>query len=195
IVSEPDRMSASLNFGMRLMMSREAFAKTGLMQIGSRGSQRYLFKLDPGAPPVAEIRRMIRRALPDALITDFRESHPIITEGLDRASTFLSLVSLIAMIVGAIGVAMAMHAHLQQKMDHIAVMKSLGATSGEIIRIYTLQTLMLGVAGGLAGVLVGRVVGQVFPLFIKKYFDLTPTMSWHIAAVGQRIRVGVLPTL
>ena len=42
---------------------------------------------------------------------------------------FLSLVSLIALIVGAIGVGMAMHAHLQQKMDHIAVMKSLGANS------------------------------------------------------------------
>ena len=55
---------------------------------------------------------------------------------------------------------MAMHAHLQQKMDHIAVMKSLGATSREIIRIYTLQTLMLGVVGGIAGVLVGRAVEQ-----------------------------------
>ena len=54
---------------------------------------------------------------------------------------------------------MAMHAHLQQKMDHIAVMKSLGATSTEIIRIYTLQTLMLGVVGGLAGVAVGRARG------------------------------------
>ena len=29
---------------------------------------------------------------------------------------------------------MAMHAHLQQKMDNIAVMKSIGATSREIIR-------------------------------------------------------------
>ena len=35
---------------------------------------------------------------------------------------------------------MAMHAHLQQKMDHIAVMKSLGGTSVEIMRIYMLQT-------------------------------------------------------
>ncbi len=195
IVSEPDRMSASFNIGLRLMMSREAFARTGLMQLGSRASQRYLFKLDAGAPPVEQVRRRIRRALPDAMIADFRESHPIITSGLDQATTFLSLISLIAMIVGAIGVAMAMHAHLQQKMDHIAVMKSLGATSGEIIRIYSLQTLMLGIVGGLAGVAVGRAVEQVFPLLIKRYFDVSTAMGWHLEAAGQGIAVGVLATL
>lgn len=195
IVSEPDRMSASLNIGLRLMMSREAFAQTGLMQLGSRASQRYLFKLEPNAPPVAQVRREIRRALPDAMLTDFRESHPIITSGLDQATTFLSLISLIALIVGAIGVAMAMHAHLQQKMDHIAVMKSLGATSREIIRIYTVQTLMLGVLGGLAGVAIGRVVEQIFPLLIRRYFSLDTTLSWHIEAAGQGIAIGVLTTL
>ncbi len=46
IAQEPDRMSASLNIGLRLMMSREAFAATGLMQVGSRAAERYLFKLD-----------------------------------------------------------------------------------------------------------------------------------------------------
>lgn len=196
IVSEPDRMSASLNFGMRLMMSREAFDSTGLQGLGSRGSQRYLFKLDAGAPPVERVRREIRRALPDANIADFRESHPIITDGLDQATTFLSLISLIALIVGAIGVAMAMHAHLQQKMDHIAVMKSLGATSGEIIRIYTLQTLMLGLMGGLAGVAVGRGVEEVFPLLITRYLSLGAVATgWHVEAAGQGIAIGVLTTL
>ncbi len=196
IVSEPDRMSASMNFGMRLMMSREAFTSTGLETIGSRGSQRYLFKLNAGAPGVEQVRREIRHALPDASVADFRQSHPIITDGLDQATTFLSLISLIALIVGAIGVAMAMHAHLQQKMDHIAVMKSLGATSGEIMRIYTIQTLMLGLVGGLAGVAVGRVVEQVFPLLITRYFSLGSVASgWHIEAAGQGILIGVLTTL
>ena len=168
VISEPDRMSGSLNIGLRMMMSREAFEKTGLMQLGSRAAQRYLFKLDAGAPPVEDVRVAIKSTLPESTVADFRQSHPIITAGLDRATVFLSLVSLIALIVGAIGVGMAMHAHLQQKMDTIAVMKSLGATSGEIIRIYTLQTLLLGIAGGLGGVLVGRGVEQVFPALINR---------------------------
>jgi len=195
VISEPDRMSGSLNIGLRMMMSREAFERTGLMQIGSRAAQRFLFKLEPGSPPVADVRAAIKRALPDSVVADFRQSHPIITNGLDRATVFLSLVSLIALIVGAIGVGMAMHAHLQQKMDHIAVMKSLGGTSREIIRIYTLQTLMLGFAGGIVGVLVGRAVEQVFPALINKLFAIDTQMSWHIAASFQGIAIGVLTTL
>lgn len=195
IASEPDRMSASLNIGLRMMMSREAFERSGLMQLGSRASERYLFKLDPNAPPVDEVRTTLRHILPEAMVIDFHQSNPIITDGLDQATTFLSLISLIAMIVGAIGVAMAMHAHLQQKMDHIAVMKSIGATSTEIIRIYTLQTLMLGIVGGLAGIAVGRGVEQVFPLLIQKYFSVAAAMGWHFAAAGQGMAVGVLTTL
>jgi putative ABC transport system permease protein len=195
IASEPDRMSASLNIGLRLMMSREAFARSGLMQLGSRASMRYLFKLAPDSPPVEEVRASIRKALPDALVIDFHQSHPIITSGLDAATTFLSLVSLIALIVGAIGVAMAMHAHLQQKMDHIAVMKSLGGTSLEIIRIYTLQTLMLGLLGGLLGVALGHAVKRVFPFLIKKYFDVTADIGWHIEAAQQSINEEIITTI
>ena len=195
VVAEPDRMSGSLNIGLRMMMSREAFERTGLMQIGSRAAERYLFRLGPGAPPVAEVRADIKRALPEAVVADFRQSHPIITSGLDRATVFLSLVSLIALIVGAIGVGMGMHAHLQQKMDHIAVMKSLGATSREIVRIYTLQTLTLGVAGGIGGVLIGHAVEQVFPALINKLFAIETQVGWHWAAAFQGIAIGVLTTL
>lgn len=195
VIHEPDRMSGSMNVGLRMMMSRDAFAHTGLMQLGSRAANRFLFKLAPGAPPVAEVRRTLRRTLPGALIADFRESNPIITRGLDRATTFLSLVSLIAMIVGALGVAMAMHAHLQQKMDNIAVMKSLGATSRDIIGIYTIQTLMLGMVGGLGGIAVGRVVEQIFPLLISKVFQLDVKLGWNLDAAAQGLAVGILTTL
>jgi putative ABC transport system permease protein len=74
-------------------------------------------------------------------------------------------------------------------------MKSLGGTSREIIRIYTLQTLMLGVVGGAAGVLVGRGVEQVFPSLISKLFAIDAQVGWHWAAAVQGIAVGVLTTL
>jgi len=193
--SEPDRMSGSMNVGLRMMMSRAAFERTGLMGFGSRAAYRYLFKMNPGSPAVTEVRGALRETLPEALIADFRESNPIITRGLDRATTFLSLVSLIAMIVGALGVAMAMHAHLQQKMDNIAVMKSLGAASRDIIGIYMLQTLMLGLMGGLAGIVVGRIVERTFPLLISRFFQMDIKLGWNLAASAQGIAVGILTTL
>jgi putative ABC transport system permease protein len=195
VLSEPDRMSGSLNVGLRMMLSREAFERTGLMQPGSRAAERYLFKIEPGGPSMEDARQAILDALPESRVIDSRESNPLITRGLDQATTFLSLISLIALIVGSIGVGMAMYAHLQQKMDNIAVMKSLGATSGEIIRIYTLQTLLLGLVGGIAGVLLGRAVEEVFPSLINKIFEIQAVAAWHADAAIQGIAAGVLTTL
>jgi len=195
VLSEPDRMSGSLNVGLRMMISREGFERTGLMQLGSRAAERYLFKIEPNGPPMEETRSAIQDALPEARVIDSRESNPLITRGLDQATTFLSLISLIALIVGAIGVGMAMYAHLQQKMDNIAVMKSLGATSGEIIRIYTIQTLMLGLLGGIAGVLLGRAVEEAFPSLINKIFEINAVTAWHFDAAVQGISLGLLTTL
>jgi len=195
VLSEPDRMSGSLNVGLRMMISREGFARTGLMQLGSRAAERYLFKIEPNGPSMEEARLAILHALPEARVIDSRESNPLITRGLDQATTFLSLISLIALIVGAIGVGMAMYAHLQQKMDNIAVMKSLGATSAEIIRIFTIQTLLLGLLGGIAGVLLGRAVEEVFPSLINKIFEIKAATGWHFDAAIQGISVGLLTTL
>lgn len=192
---EPDRMAGSANVGPRILMSREGLGRSGLLVSGSRAAQRFLFKLGPGAPPVEQVRNQLRSAFPEAQIVDYRETHPLITRGLDRATIFLSLVSLIALIVGAIGVGMAMHSHLQQKLDSIAVMKSLGARSAQIIRIYTLQTLMLGGAGGVAGVLIGLGIQWIFPALIARYFQLTPGLTWDPASALQGLGIGLLTTL
>ena len=107
--------------------------------------------------------------LPDAQVTDFRESNPALTDGLKRSTGLLSLICLVAMVLGAIGVAMAMRAHLQQRVEVLAIMKSIGARSSDILRIYLFQTVLLGLVGGLIGVLLGlgrgvglsRAVGEV----------------------------------
>jgi putative ABC transport system permease protein len=195
VTVEPDRMAGSLNVGPRIMMSRDGLDRTGLIVEGSRASQRYLFRLDANALPVEQVRGKLKEAFPEAQIIDYRETHPLITRGLDRSTKFRSLVSLIALIVGALGVAMAMHSHLQQKLDSIAVMKSLGARSAQIIRIYTIQTLILGIFGGIAGILIGIAVQRVFPQLIARYFHLDPGFRWDPSSAAQGLAVGVLTTL
>jgi putative ABC transport system permease protein len=114
---------------------------------------------------------------------------------LNRATTFLSLVSLITLIIGAIGVGTAMRAHIQQRMDSIAIMKCIGARSSHVMRIYLLQTIALGLAGGLVGVAFGLVVQRVFPSFLARYFELEPTAHWDFVTAAQGIGIAVLASL
>jgi putative ABC transport system permease protein len=195
VTYEPDRMLGSLNVGPRVMMTREGLDHTGLMLPGSRAAERFLFKLQPNAPSIADIRDELKKAFPEALIADYRETHPIITQGLGRATTFLSLVSLITLIVGAIGVATAMHAHIQQRMDSIAIMKCLGARSNSLMRIYLLQTAALGLAGGFLGVAFGIAIQRIFPQFLARYFQLEPSLRWDLITAAQGIGIALLATL
>ncbi len=196
MVSEPDRMTGSLNVGPRVMLSREGLDRTGLITPGSRAAERYLFALPAkGGPDVAEARAVLKQAFPEATIADYRETHPIITRGLDRSTTFLSLIGLIALVIGAMGVASAMHGHLQQKLDSIAVMKCMGARSAQIIRIYTAQTLILGLGGGLIGVAFGVGVAAAFPSLIAKYFSMDVSAYWSAWPALQGIAVACLVTL
>ena len=196
MVSEPDRMTGSLNVGPRVMISRQGLDRTGLITPGSRAAERYLFALPAeGGPDVAQARAVLKQAFPEATIADYRETHPIITRGLDRSTTFLSLIGLIALVIGAMGVASAMHGHLQQKLDSIAVMKCMGARSAQVIRIYTAQTLMLGLGGGAIGVAFGVGVAAAFPGLIAKYFAMDVSPYWSVWPAVQGIAVACLVTL
>lgn len=188
---EPDRMTGSLNVGPRAMITREGLERTGLMVFGSRASHRLLWKLPPQGVRIEELRESMRNTFREALITDYRETHPFITRALDRATTFLSLVSMIALIVGALGVAMAIHSHIQQRLDTIAIMKCIGARSAQIMRIYTLQAALLGLAGGVAGLAVGAAVQWAFPLLLRRYFQFE-SISWSGSFALEGIGAGLL---
>lgn len=195
VENEPDRMTGSLNAGPRVLISREGLDRTGLITEGSRAAQRFLLKFPAHGVDVVAVSKALQEAFPNARVSDFREVHPAINAGLNSATRFLSLVSLIALIVGALGVGMAMQAHLQQRLDSIAIMKAIGARSGHILRIYGLQTLLLGLTGAIVGVAAGVLVQRSFPLLVERYFPVAAKIGWEPWSAIQGIVVGVLTTL
>lgn len=194
VTSEPDRLASGFGPGMRALVSRAGLERSGLVQFGSRAAKRFLFKLRPGAN-LESIKDQIKATVRHVFLSDYREGSPAVGKALDNTTTFLSLVSLIALIVGSLGVAMAMYSHLQQHMDTIAVMKAVGARAGQIMKIYLLQTLWLGIAGGLIGVAVGALVQKSFPLLIQRVFALLPQVPWDWSFSLQGMSLGILATL
>jgi putative ABC transport system permease protein len=194
VTNEPDRMTGSLNVGPRVLMSRTAFDRTGLLIPGSRAAERFLFKV-PVTMKILDVRNRLRNTFREGLIADYTEAHPLIEQGLRQSTTFLSLVSLVALVIGALGVATAIQAHLQQKMDSIAVMKCLGAKSSQVLRIYILQTTGLGLVGSVAGIALGSLVQMVFPIFLERYFQITAIPRFDALSALQGLLVGVLTVL
>jgi putative ABC transport system permease protein len=199
---EPDRMTAGAGMGPRVMISQAALASTGLIAPGSRASQRLLMKLPEqkktanavGVDPVV-MRKQLEDALPDAQVMDFREGNPALSQGLDNSTAILSLICLVAMVLGAIGVAMAMHAHLEQRMDMLAILKAVGAGSGDLLRIFLLQTLGLGLAGGVLGVAAGVGVMAALPAVFGNLLPVHTTLEFPWKSVAAGLGTGLLTTL
>src|SRR5579863_6197068 len=195
---EPDRISAGAGLGPRVMISRAALERTGLIATGSRASERLLLKM-PGKLPAGmdtkSLRKRVEDALPDAQVTDFREGNPALSQGLDNSTAILSLICLVAMVLGAIGVAMAMHAHLEQRMDMLAILKAVGARSSDLLRIFLLQTMALGLLGALIGVAGGAAVMEALPAVFGKLLPVHTVMHFPWRAVAAGLGTGLLTTL
>src|SRR5579875_1302117 len=202
VEDEPDRLSGSFAAGPRVLISQHALEGTGLLAPGSRATRRVLVRMSGPGPgkavsddAIAHAKDELQTALPDASVTDYREANEGLTRALDGATGLLSLMSLVALVLGAIGVAMAIRAHLQQRMDSIAIMKALGAGSTQVMKIYLLQTVLLGLAGGLLGLLMGFGVQLTLPLFLARLLHLTPTFRLDSHALLLGLTAGVLTTL
>ena len=202
LTQEPDRITAGAGLGPRVMISQASLAATALVGPGSRVSERLLVKLPLNASgglasdtATAAARAQLESALPDAQVMDFREGNPALSRGLDNATAILSLICLVAMVLGAIGVAMAMHAHLEQRMDMLAILKAVGAGSGDLLRIFLLQTLGLGLAGGLMGVAAGVGVMAALPAAFGNLLPVHVVLNfpWQSALAG--MGTGLLTTL
>jgi putative ABC transport system permease protein len=191
---EPDRISAGAGMGPRVMISRAAMEKTGLLAPGSRAAERLLVKLPPQADPTA-VRKQVEAILPDSQVVDFKEGNPALSQGLENATAILSLICLVAMVLGAIGVAMAMHAHLEQRMDMLAILKAVGARSSDLLRIFLLQTLGLGLAGALLGVTGGAAVMAALPAVFGKLIPMHTVLYFPWRAVAAGLGTGLLTTL
>ncbi len=189
LVQEPDRMTAGAGFGPRVLISRAALDATGLLAPGSRATERLQLQLPAtlqSAAQLAAIRKQVETVLPEAQVMDYREGNPALTEGLDRATAILSLICLVAMVLGAIGVAMSMHAHLEQRMDVLAILKAIGAGSGDLLRIFLLQTMGLGLAGAILGVAAGGGVMLALPAVFGNLLPVHATLAfpWRSALAG-----------
>lgn len=191
IAREPDRMTTGFTLGPRALFTREGLASTGIVVPGSRITERVLLKLPP-QHDVASMRESLSQVFGRrARITDYTETNPQLTRALNRATRFLSLVSLIALIVGGLGVGATMQSHLRQKLPNIAFMKCIGGRSGHIVRIYVAQAVLIGLTGSLLGVFAGAFAQTVFARLVAGYFDLDVVLIWPLMAMMKGIAVGL----
>jgi putative ABC transport system permease protein len=197
ISREPGRMGG-FSIGPRILIDYADLPSTGLLNFGSRANRQLLVKM-----PEREIEpvvRILRAELKEAFINvrSYRSNEDQIGRDFDRAENYLSMVGLVIVILGGIAVSSVTRVFILQKIRSIAVLKCVGARNAQVIGVYVLQVMTLGLAGSLLGVALARAAIAAIPYVIG------PTSSSLLAqvrytvtasAVAQGIAIGVLVSL
>jgi len=162
IESEPGRRLGAFSLGPRVFVSLADLRQTGLLAFGSRVSYQRLAKV-----PAAALDGLVTVLRADfsgefARVRSYKATEDDIGEDFARAEDYLSLVGLVIVILGGIGVSSVTRVFVQQKIKSIAVLKCVGARSSQLLAVYIAQVLILGLAGSLLGlVLAGGAVAAV----------------------------------
>jgi ABC-type antimicrobial peptide transport system permease subunit len=73
----------------------------------------------------------------------------------------LALFGLVALIVSAIGMFNTMTIALLERINEIGIMRSIGASVGDIMKLFLLESFLMGLLGGLGGVSIGYLAGEL----------------------------------
>ena len=78
-------------------------------------------------------------------------ARPEIRNVTERAQSFLRLAALLAVILAAVAVALAAERYMRRHLDACAVMRCMGARSGQLLLIHGGEFLLFGFAATLGG--------------------------------------------
>ena len=188
IVTEPDRISNGIIFGPRVLLDHAALATTGLVQPGSLVSNSYRIRLS-GNADLAAGKAVVEEAkakFPEAgwrMRTTDKAAQGA-DEFVGRLSTFMTLVSISALVIGGAGIANAVSAFIDRRRETISILKCLGAQNRDVVAISLIEILfvsLIGIAlalalGAATPYVVRTLFGTLIPLPLSTGFDFRPLL-------------------
>ncbi|MDP3071534.1 MAG: ABC transporter permease [Opitutaceae bacterium] len=184
----PGESSAlSATIAPRALIPQAALAATGLAERNVLIRHRTMLRLPAGTEPWL-VERELRAALRGEGVgfETVAERRRNLGRALENVENFLGLVGFIALFLGAIGVASAIHVYVRQKIATVAVLRCLGASARQSFAVYLVQGLAIGLIGAALGALLGLGVAFAMPRLLADVlpFQVDFFVSWPAVARG-----------
>ncbi len=201
LVSEPDRLPSGLVFGPRVLVSIDALERSQLLEVGSLGRFVTLVKL-PGSPTAEDAQlaaSVVKKAIGDnpfVRVQSYVDAQPGLRRDLERLEGYLSLVALLSLLIGGVGVAQGVRAWIATRIDSLAILKCLGVRPRELFGLYLFQSVGLGLVGSAAGGILGLAALRLVPFILNGLIPPEAIDTFQPAALlrGMAIGVGIAAT-
>lgn len=185
------RISGILDFGKfewneRLIITDIAAAQK-LAAIGDRYTG-LILKLSDDRDVRGAAFRMAQKLGPQYLIRDWRDVNENLFDAVEIERVVIFFVILIIVIVAAFNISSTLYVGVVQRNGDIAILKTLGVSKKQILRIFTLQGLFLGFLGVVAGLVLGFILCQAF-MVLQNQFEIIPGSVYKIDSIEIKIRM------
>jgi putative ABC transport system permease protein len=196
IASEPGRRVGAFSMGPRVLIDLADLPATGLLSFGSRANYQLLLRVPDKVldPLYTDLRKAFTNEFVG--VRSYRRTEDQMGEDLLRAENYLSLVGLVVLILGGIGVSSVTRVFVQQKIRSVAILKCVGGTSAQLLAVYMAQVILLGLAGSLLGVGLAAAAVAAVPMFVGAALQsLQVDYGLTLSAVAQGMAVGMLVSI
>jgi len=193
LISAPGQTGLGASVAPVVYIPLQYLDQTGLSQKGSRINYRFYFKFDRSVNMDELVKDIEPRLEKEDLNYDTVASQKEnTTRSLKDLTQFLALISFIALLLGCIGVASAIHIYVREKINSVAVLRCLGAKGSQAFLIYLIQIVVIGFIGSVAGAALGTIIQQLLPIALKDFLPVAidPQLSWK--AIGQGLLLGLV---
>ena len=202
IALEPDRGAGFMNFAPRVMMHRQDVAATGLIQPASRLNYRMAMAgeepqvktfVDWADKEVKDGANRAERGVRGVRVESLQTGRPEMSQTLDRAEKFLSLVALLAALLSAVAVALAARAFAAKHLDDCAMLRVLGLSQRAIASAYSFEFALVGIFSSALGVALGFAIHYLFVALMAGLLDTSlPAASLWPVALGMGMGLTLL---
>jgi len=124
-------------------------------------------------------------------VESWQRANAQLVAALNAQSVSTALIRGVVMVVVVLGIASVLVVSVVQKRREIGILRAMGATRGQVLRIFLLQGAIVGAAGSALGVLLAVLLIWAFTSFVRGSdglplfaITLAPLLALQVAAVA-----------
>lgn len=196
LVEEPDSTGSNFALGPRTIVYSDALESSGLLGPGTLFESEYRMLLPQGTE-LDDLRHEAESLFLDKGIRwqDSRDGAPGISNFIERVSSFLIIVGLAGLVIGGVGISLAISTYIDSKTETIATLKVLGASQVTVFTAYLIQCSALLLIGILAGLVAGITLPMVFQAILLDSLELPVLIGIYPEPVIESVSYGLLTGL
>ncbi|MFL5597651.1 MAG: ABC transporter permease [Gemmatimonadaceae bacterium] len=177
--------------GPRIFIPAKYIAETQLLVFGSTAERTVLARLPSGVDPDKFVKPFKKRVESQQVrVRTVTQTEVATADAIENLSDFIGIVGLVALLLGGIGVASGVRAFVARKIDTVAVLRCLGASSGQVLAIYVVQAAAMGLVGAAVGAALGVAVQFVLPKVLTGFLPIDVSVTLVPSAVLTGLAVG-----